>query len=343
MTENATTNDTLNATTPPDNRASITRTTYQIIKDDTYQLADDTLTTRLPADGSPLYSGSGDFLPRPDVFVAPLSTPVKSDAAKPTANTVTFTETDTVGVLTKTPKGEALTDSYILQQSEQLNAPSEMLEDDHSLAGRNIEHLGVATKQWLLTLHWQRTSVDKTGLINKLRSVKQPLDLDLTCLLCNRYGEVSERVWFKNVRDRAESVRHVGDELLGVHSPEELAKLNTADAPPNYAKPTHQERISVWFNKIPPTIFHVVMLVSCHTGHALSSPAVGYCELADDEGNTILHLDLSTLDDCPALWLATLTRVGDTWRFNADLQPLGQHSMSDMCRIVAENLSRTAK
>ena len=93
--------------------------------------------------------------------------------------------------------------------------PHETEQNELALAGVLIDELAVSLKQWQFSLHWQQTRVPKSGLINRLKKRTQLMDLDLSCLLCNRYGEVVERVWFKNVRDQAESVRYQGDELLG--------------------------------------------------------------------------------------------------------------------------------
>ena len=41
------------------------------------------------------------------------------------------------------------------------------------------------------------------------------MDIDLSCLLCNRYGAGNRNRLVQNVRDKAQSVRHQGDELLG--------------------------------------------------------------------------------------------------------------------------------
>ena len=118
--------------------------------------------------------------------------------------------------LHKTPKINSMTDDKILQKSHQLAiTQDDQLEDDKTASGIAVEYMDVVLKQWYFTVQWQQTQIPKAGLYNKFKKRTQAMDLDLSCLLCNRYGEVIETVWFKNVRDKAQSVRHQGDELLG--------------------------------------------------------------------------------------------------------------------------------
>lgn len=261
-----------------------------------------------------------------------------------TATTDTPTTQET---LTKTHKSEALTDSHILATSHQLIPTQDRLADDSNTIGSLIEHLGVATKQWVFTVNWERTDIPKAGLINQLKKKTESLDLDLTCLLCNRYGEVIERVWFKNMRDQVESVRHHGDELLGTKplQPTNIEET-TPDSPTLSTADRHanQERISVYFGKIPPHIFHLVFILSSYQSNALNKATNGICQLVDDEGNLITELTLSTLaDDCSAVRVATLTRSADSWRFHTDFTQLTEHKMADIEQQISESLVRTAK
>ncbi len=262
-------------------------------------------------------------------------------------NTIADDDVTQTDVLTRTHKSEALTDTHILRESHQLQPTDDRLEDDNNATGHMIEHLGVATKQWHLTLNWQRTNVPKSGFINKLKNRTEVLDLDLTCLLCNRYGEVLEQVWFKNMRDQSESVRHHGDELLGTRPelPDNIDPSGDSEAQTAlHDRQANQEHISFYLGRIPTHIFHVVMLVSSYQGAALADAQQGLCQLTDDEGNVINEVNLATLPkDCAALWLATLTRSGDSWRYNADMSPLTGHVHDSLVKQVHEHLVRTAK
>lgn len=313
-----------------------------------------------PAKTTVLYSTLLDETPITPAVETPLDTTnaIAKDLSKDTANL----DEHATPTLTRTPKSASLTDKRILAKSHQLLPTDDRLADETNAetnpTGMMIEQLGVATKHWFFTVNWERTSIPKSGFINKFKKATQFLDIDLSCLLCNRYGEVLERVWFKNMRDQAESIIHTGDELLGTHP-----RLPTSiDATTNQKKPDYsdtapapmlagdpdrlynQERIALHLARIPPQIFHVVMIVSAYNGARLSDAPNGMGQLVDDEGNSICRLNLATLpDDCSAFRMATLTRSGDSWRFNTDMMALTGYKMAEIEQQISEAIVRTAK
>ena len=242
-----------------------------------------------------------------------------------------------------------MTDDKILQKSHQLAiTQDDQLEDDKTATGIAIEHMDVVLKQWYFTVQWQQTQMPKSGLYNKFKKRTQAIDIDLSCLLCNRYGEVIETVWFKNVRDKAQSVRHQGDELLG-KKPFCAIDDRKEDADNNQSTKVNdvnlnQESMVLFLSKLPPQVFHVVMIVSSYHGYALSKAKQASCQLSDDEGNVISELAFTKLaTDTKALWFASLTRSADSWRYNTEHQPLDNNKMALMEKEVSEKLVRTAR
>ena len=251
--------------------------------------------------------------------------------------------------LHKTPKINSMTDDKILQKSHQLAiTQDDQLEDDKTATGTAIEHMDVVLKQWYFSVQWQQTQMPKAGLYNKFKKRTQAIDIDLSCLLCNRYGEVIETVWFKNVRDKAQSVRHQGDELLGKKP---LGAIDDRKEDPynNQSKKLNdanlnQESMVLFLSKLPPQVFHVVMIVSSYHGYALSKAKQASCQLSDDEGNVISELAFTKLaTDTKALWFASLTRSADSWRYNTEHQPLDNNKMALIEKEVSEKLVRTAR
>ena len=312
----------ITAAKSPDNLTPSTTTeTYQIIS---AQFADPT--------------------PAPSVEVkAPVNSPNLTD--KNTNETVVSGTLP----LQKAPTINPMTDDKILQKSHQLAiTQDDQLEDDKTASGIAVEHMDVVLKQWYFTVQWQKTQMPKSGLYNKFKKRTQAMDIDLSCLLCNRYGEVIETVWFKNVRDKAQSVRHQGDELLG-KKPFCAIDDRKEDADNNQSTKVNdanlnQESMVLFLSKLPPQVFHVVMIVSSYHGYALSKAKEASCQLSDDEGNVISELAFTKLPtDTKALWFASLTRFADSWRYNTEHQPLDNNKMALIEKEVSEKLVRTAR
>lgn len=244
-----------------------------------------------------------------------------------------------------------ITDETILAKSHQIIQNDDALQDDKIATGIALPDMGVVLKQWFLTLQWHRTRIPKKGLYHTLKKNTEWADLDLSCLLCNRYGEVIERVWYKNVRDQAESIRHQGDEFLG-KKPIDPSKIpNQADvseSTPRLDNPddpkTNQESLIIYLNKIPQPIFHVVLLVSCYQGFSLNKVQNAQCQLSDDEGNLISELNFAKLPSTTkALWFASLTRTADNWHYNTEHQPLTTHDLNAIEKEIGNKLVRTAR
>jgi len=106
----------------------------------------------------------------------------------------------------------------------------------------------------------------------------------------------------------------------------------------------NQESMVLFLSKLPPQVFHVVMIVSSYHGYALSRAKQASCQLSDDEGNVISELALAKLpSNTKALWFASLTRSADSWRYNNEHQPLDNNKMALIEKEVSEKLVRTAR
>ena len=286
--------------------------------------------------------------PTPTVEVkAPVNSPNLTD--KNTSEVVLASTSPLHHSRQKAPTNNPMTDDNILQKSHQLAiTQDDHLEDDKTATGIAVEHMDVVLKQWYFTVQWEHTQMPKSGLYNKFKKRTQAIDIDLSCLLCNRYGEVIETVWFKNVRDKAQSVRHQGDELLGKKP---LGAIDDRKEDPDNNQGTkvndanlNQESMVLFLSKLPPQVFHVVMIVSSYHGYALSKAKQASCQLSDDEGNVISELAFTKLPtDTKALWFASLTRSADSWRYNNEQQPLDNNKMALIEKEVSEKLVRTAR
>lgn len=206
-----------------------------------------------------------------------------------------------------------------------------------------LEDLGVALARWTLGLSWQCTPAKKPTFMDKLQKKTTFIDLDLSCVLFNAKGEVLERVWFKNVRDTAESIRHRGDSLTGMG--DSRTKQNPY-APVDYRH--EQEQIDVYLPKLPSNVQFIAFVVSSFYGQSFNALPEASCHLSDDEGNLILQQPLHTLPDgYKAIWLATLSReltstipANDLklWQFTANKQPLAHYKFAEFEKEISQHL-----
>lgn len=202
--------------------------------------------------------------------------------------------------------------------------------------------LGVATSQWQFCLSWQPTAVPKSGWLNKLRSQTHLIDLDLSCILYDVDGKVLERVWFKNVRDNSEAVRHRGDSLDGRSykdtEDKNLDKNQNITTLPDLH--IDQEKIEISLRKIPAKVHFLAFVVSSFYGQSLSRAVDGRCHLSDDEGNLISDISFAKLPrDCNALWFATLSRSFNSWFLTNNQQALSSPKLAQFEQEIAHQLT----
>ena len=206
-----------------------------------------------------------------------------------------------------------------------------------------LEDLNVALARWTLGLSWQCTPAKKTTLVDKLLKKPTFIDLDLSCVMYDGKGEVLERVWFKNVRDNAESIRHRGDSLTGMG---DARTQKNPYAPVDYRH--EQEQLDIYLPKLPKTVKFIAFVVSSFYGQAFNELPEASCHLSDDEGNLILQQPLHTLPDgYRALWLATLSHELESesddndlalWQFTANKQPLAHYKFADFEKEISQHL-----
>lgn len=148
-------------------------------------------------------------------------------------------------------------------------------------------------------LDYQNTKVKKSGLVARFKKQFMPMDIDLACLLFDEAGNCIEKVWFKNLRDSTEAIRHHGDQLRGRRDDHETQAIETL---------VDLEQIEIRLKKINPLTRKIALVVSSFTGHPLSQVAGGKVYIQDDEASYLANQDLTRLDkNTHTFWMATLT------------------------------------
>ncbi len=206
--------------------------------------------------------------------------------------------------------------------------PSPLLSD--SLRG-----LGLDTRTLFFALNYEFTKIEQKGLFKNLKKRfkknKGAIDIDLACVLYDDNCTISDIVWFKQLRDKAESVKHQGDSLNGKDRGEQAM----------YLAPLDQEQIRLYLDKIPAHITHIALIANSYHGQPFSRVKKGEIHLSDDEGNRSFEVNLKQLPrDCVTLWVAHLRREVDDWHLTLQNLPLPATDLSTAAQEVAHELAR---
>jgi stress response protein SCP2 len=180
-------------------------------------------------------------------------------------------------------------------------------------------------------MNYQFTPPKATGLKKRLKQNDKAIDVDIACVLYDDDCVIDDIVWFKQLRDKAESVRHQGDSLNGKDRGEQAL----------YNAPLDQEQIRLYLDHIPAHIRHVAMIVHSYNQQPLAGVEAGEVHLSDDEYNRAFTVDLKQLPrDCYGLWVANLRRGVDDWYLTVQQLPLAAEDIEKLAQQVAHELAR---
>ncbi|WP_201602493.1 TerD family protein [Psychrobacter submarinus] len=195
----------------------------------------------------------------------------------------------------------------------------------------SLSALGFATDRLFFAMNYQFTPPKATGLKKRLKQNDKAIDVDIACVLYDDDCVIDDIVWFKQLRDKAESVRHQGDSLNGKDRGEQAL----------YNAPLDQEQIRLYLDHIPAHIRHVAMIVHSYNQQPLAGVEVGEVHLSDDEYNRAFTVDLKQLPrDCYGLWVANLRRGVDDWYITVQQLPLAAEDIEKLAQQVAHELAR---
>ncbi|MGB2139726.1 MAG: TerD family protein [Psychrobacter sp.] len=195
----------------------------------------------------------------------------------------------------------------------------------------SLSALGFATDRLFFAMNYQFTPPKATGLKKRLKQNDKAIDVDIACVLYDDDCVIDDIVWFKQLRDKAESVRHQGDSLNGKDRGEQAL----------YNAPLDQEQIRLYLDHIPAHIRHVAMIVHSYNQQPLAGVEAGEVHLSDDEYNRAFTVDLKQLPrDCYGLWVANLRRGVDDWYLTVQQLPLAAEDIEKLAQQVAHELAR---
>lgn len=201
-----------------------------------------------------------------------------------------------------------------------------------SMVSDTLSTLGLNSNTLYYGLNFKATEAALPGFINKIRKNKSEMDLDIACILYDVKCNLVDTVWFKALRDSAESVRHQGD------------SLNGKDRGPQakFEGPVDPEQIIIRLSQVPTHVSHISMVLSSYYGQPIRKIKAGSLYLSDDEGNLAFELDLTSLpENCNALWIANLRREVDDWHLTVQNLPTDSNNIPKMAHFIGQDLGRS--
>ncbi|MGP5120295.1 TerD family protein [Psychrobacter alimentarius] len=199
------------------------------------------------------------------------------------------------------------------------------------LLSESLKGLGIDAGTLFFALNYDFTKIESKGLLKRFKKNKEAIDIDLACVLYDTHCTIHDIVWFKQLRDRAESVKHQGDSLNGKDRGEQAM----------YLAPLDQEQIRLSLEKVPLNITHIALIANSYHGHPFSRVKKGEIHLSDDEGNRCFEVNLKQLPrDCTTLWVAHLRREIEDWHLTLHNLPLSAEDMVEAAQGVSHELAR---
>lgn len=199
------------------------------------------------------------------------------------------------------------------------------------LLSESLKGLSIDTGTLFFALNYDFTKIESKGLLKRFKKNKEAIDIDLACVLYDTHCTIHDIVWFKQLRDRAESVKHQGDSLNGKDRGEQAM----------YLAPLDQEQIRLSLEKVPLNITHIALIANSYHGHPFSRVKKGEIHLSDDEGNRCFEVNLKQIPrDCTTLWVAHLRREIEDWHLTLHNLPLSAEDMVEAAQGVSHELAR---
>ncbi len=200
------------------------------------------------------------------------------------------------------------------------------------LLSDSLQGLGLVADTLYFALNFDFTPPKpKKSKFSRFKQNQGALDIDIACVLYDTTCTVQDMVWFKQLRDKSESVCHQGDSLNGKDRGDQAL----------YHAPLDQEQIRLYLSRVPAHITHIAMIASSYYGQPFRKVHAGEIHLGDDEGNRAFEINLRQLpEDCSKLWVAHLRREVDDWYLIQQNLPLTAEDLSKAAREVAHELRR---
>jgi len=148
----------------------------------------------------------------------------------------------------------------------------------------------------------------------------QEIDLDASCVLFDAGGNMTDVVWFRQLRSQDGSITHTGDNRTGAGDGDD-------------------EQIIVDLSRVPPSVTTLMFVVNSFTGQNFAEIESAFCRIVDQKtGREIARYNLSTSGSHTAQVMARVYRNAGEWKMAALGEPSSGRTFQDLLPAMRANL-----
>ena len=148
----------------------------------------------------------------------------------------------------------------------------------------------------------------------------QEIDLDASCVLFDAGGNMTDVVWFRQLRSQDGSITHTGDNRTGAGDGDD-------------------EQIIVDLSRVPPSVTTLMFVVNSFTGQNFAEIESAFCRIVDQKtGREIARYNLSTSGSHTAQVMARVYRNAGEWKMAALGEPSSGRTFQDLLPTMRANL-----
>lgn len=146
------------------------------------------------------------------------------------------------------------------------------------------------------------------------------VDLDASCLLFDRAGQLLDAVWFRQLRSQDGSIVHTGDNRTGAGDGDD-------------------EQIIVDLTALPVNVVTLIFTVNSFTGDTFDRIENAYCRLVDATTNQELaRFDLTGAGDHTGQLMARVSRANGDWEMKAIGEKTKGRTFHDLMPVITQHL-----
>ncbi|HDS4946381.1 tellurium resistance protein TerZ [Klebsiella aerogenes] len=169
-----------------------------------------------------------------------------------------------------------------------------------------------ALSQLTFGLGWDPLQAKKKGLFGGLFSGGAgSIDLDASCILLNKNGNVLDTIWFGLLKSRCGAVVHSGDNLTGEGEGDD-------------------EVIRVNLEKLSSNVEYLAFTVNSFRGQTFNEVENAHCRVLDQNNQELARYQLTEQGSHTGIIIASLSRQNGSWDFTAHGQAAQGRTIEDM-------------